>query len=143
MFFFLVNSWGQYRNSGFMWEPAAFGAVLAWAMLINLFIYRFKINSHLIILLIASLTTFSIGAYIYLSILAFVYIIKNFGNKHAFGFLFLILLVILMSLRFQFVQENIERIRRKIAIHAVTKNGHTPAKMSSSRTSGSATAKAP
>jgi len=77
---YLVNGWATNRNSGFMWEPAAFGAVLAWAMIFNLFIYRFKINIKLIVLLIALLTTYSVGAYTYLLLILVIYILENRFN---------------------------------------------------------------
>lgn len=85
LIFYLVNGWATNRNSGFMWEPAAFGAVLAWAMIFNLFIYKFKINIKLIVLLIALLTTYSVGAYTYLLLLLVIYLLENkFNIKYYF-----------------------------------------------------------
>jgi hypothetical protein len=115
LFIYLLNSFGStFRNSGFMWEPAAYGALLAWAILINVFINRFRINPRLIILFIAALTTFSIGTYFYLSIFIFIYLTKNFGNRHGMLFLFLILIILPGALQLNFVQENIQMITDKI-----------------------------
>jgi hypothetical protein len=111
---FLVNSWSKYRNSGFMWEPAAFGAVLAWATLTNAFIYRFRMNPRMIVLFIAALTTFSIGTYIYFSIFTLIYLMKNFGNKSGLIFLFLNLILLPAFFQLQFVQDNVQMITDKI-----------------------------
>jgi len=110
---FLVNSWGELRNSGFMWEPAAFGAVLAWAMLVNVFFHRFSLNPRLIVLFLAAITTFSIGTYVYLAIFILIYLSKNFGNKNAFYFIILLILIP-VSYRFEFVQNNLAMISKKI-----------------------------
>lgn len=76
-FLFVFNGWAQNRNSGFMWEPAAFGAVLIWASIFNVFINKFNFNKKLIVLLIAGFTTFSVGFYIYAILFLFIYIIQN------------------------------------------------------------------
>lgn len=52
------------RNSGFMWEPGSFAAMLAIAMMINLVINKFRVNFRLIILFIAMITTFSTMGYL-------------------------------------------------------------------------------
>jgi hypothetical protein len=114
MIVFLVNSWAEFRNSGFMWEPAGFGFMLAWASLINLFVHRFVLNPRLIVIFIAALTTFSIGTYIYFSIIIIVYLTRNLKKGRGFLFLFLIVAILSASYRFDFVQRNIEMFERKI-----------------------------
>jgi hypothetical protein len=110
---FLVNCWGESRNSGFMWEPAAFGSMLAWAMVINFFIYRFSLNPRLIVVFLAAVTTFSIGTYIYFSILSLIFLSRNLGNKRAFLFLFLILILVTVFYQFDFTKSNLDMIERK------------------------------
>jgi hypothetical protein len=73
---FLVNSWGENRNSGFAWEPAGFGAMLIWAMIINTSTYKMKLNPKFFILFFAAITTFSVGTYLALLVLIF-YILVN------------------------------------------------------------------
>lgn len=114
MLVFLVNSWGEFRNSGFMWEPAGFGAMLAWASLVNVFIHRFAMNPRLIVLFIAAITTFSIGTYIYFALFILVYLTRNVGNKNAFLFLFLVFILVPVTYRLDFVQQNMDMIERKI-----------------------------
>jgi hypothetical protein len=95
---FLINPGGLTRNSGFMWEPAAFGGTLAWAMLFNLFINKFKPNNRLSIFIIAALTTFSVGTYIYLFFISILYFYEN-RLKKAFILIipFAILLIIIST----------------------------------------------
>lgn len=114
IFIFLVNSWGKYRNSGFMWEPAAFAGVLAWAIVINVIINHFKMNIRLIILLIALLMTFSLGGYIYLMIFVFLFLVKNYNKKNAIVLIFIIFAIITVLLQMDFIEDNITMLRNKI-----------------------------
>lgn len=75
---FTVNSWAELRNSGFAWEPAGYGAMTIWALLINLFLNRFTLNFKYVLLVIAALTTFSIGTYLALFVLL---IFQNYNLK--------------------------------------------------------------
>lgn len=113
MLVFLVNSWGEYRNSGFMWEPAGFGFMLAWASLVNVFIHRFALNPRLIVLFIAAITTFSVGTFIYFALFILVFLTRNMKNKNAFLFLFLACILVPTSYRLNFVQQNIDMIEGK------------------------------
>jgi hypothetical protein len=70
---FLVNSWAENRNSGFAWEPAGFGALLLWASLINLSIYKMKLNVKLIVFFFTAITTFSLGTYSTFAVLVLYY----------------------------------------------------------------------
>lgn len=93
-FIYVLNGWCITRNSGFMWEPAAFGAMLAYAAIFNLFLNNFKINNRLIILFIAAITTFSLGTFSYFSILVLVFLIKNNLNIKYYLFILISLLIL-------------------------------------------------
>jgi len=82
-FVYHFNIWAINRNSGFMWEPAAFGAMLAWAIAFNLFRNRFSLSTNLLIMFIAAVTTFSIGTILYLLLLLIfqIYYSKSLRSK--------------------------------------------------------------
>lgn len=54
----------DFRNSGFVWEPGAFGCFLIIAILFNFFRNKFKFDKKAIILIIGLITTFSTTDYI-------------------------------------------------------------------------------
>ena len=70
----------EFRNSGFMWEPGAFAAMLLFPIYIQLQTNNFNIDRKLIILVIALLTTISTMGYLALIILLFYYQL-NARNK--------------------------------------------------------------
>ena len=113
---FLVNSWGHFRNSGFMWEPAAFGAMLAWASMINLFAFKFSLNQRFIVMLIAAASTFSIGTFIYFSLIIGIFLTQNIKSQKVYLVLCIILIVLPGILRSDILQENIDMIERKIDV---------------------------
>ena len=78
---YLFNSYGYTRNSGFMSEPSAFGAVLAWAMLFNLYTTNFKGGMVFNVLFLVAITTFSIGTYVYMSLISILFLINNIRIK--------------------------------------------------------------
>lgn len=61
----------DYRNSGFVWEPGAYGCFLILALFFNLLKTKFKFDRNSIILIIGILTTFSTTDYFALLILFF------------------------------------------------------------------------
>ncbi len=61
----------DYRNSGFVWEPGAYGCFLIIALLFNFFRNKFTFDRTSIILIIATITTFSTSDYLALFILLF------------------------------------------------------------------------
>ena len=71
--FWGVRTDSEFRNSGFMWEPGAFAAMLLFPIYIQLQTNNYKINRKLIILVIALLTTLSTMGYLALVILLFYY----------------------------------------------------------------------
>lgn len=110
---FLVNPGGLIRNSGFAWEPAAFGASLTWGLLFNLFLNKFKPNIRLLILIVAALTTFSVGTYVYLAVLLLLY----FYEKRLKSMLYLgvaLIVLILTITRVPLVHDQIQWMSVKI-----------------------------
>lgn len=113
-FIFLVNQWALFRNSGFMWEPAAFGAVLTWAMVFNSYLNRFEFNTRLIVFVLACLTTFSIGTYIYLSILIFIFLSHKLTfKKLVYVTVFAVVIIFSLS-RTELVSRNADMIVEKL-----------------------------
>jgi len=102
----------SFRNSGFMWEPAAFSGVLTWAILFNLYINKFEINRKLIVLVLAAITTFSIGFFVYFSIILLLYSLQK--NKKAFKYFFLLIPIIILVKDLSIVQDNLFVMERKI-----------------------------
>ncbi len=78
---FNFNNNGIDRNSGFMWEPGAFAAILAITISVSLTRSNFKINRHLVICFIALITTFSTTGYLALGIVA-IYMLLNINKKY-------------------------------------------------------------
>ncbi|MES2678878.1 MAG: hypothetical protein V4635_03295 [Bacteroidota bacterium] len=53
-------SWGElYRNSGFMWEPGAFGGMLIFAIVFYFITSNFQIGKRILFLMLYALTTVS------------------------------------------------------------------------------------
>lgn len=61
----------DYRNSGFVWEPGAYGCFLIIALFFNLLKDKFKFEKNSIILIVGIITTFSTTDYFALLILLF------------------------------------------------------------------------
>ena len=113
LFVFLYNGWATLRNSGFMWEPAAFGAMLTWAAILNILRNNFVMNSRLYILLLTAFTTFSLGTYIYLAGIFSLLSLKN--KKLTFPkLMFLLSILILIGSQLNLVNENLEMMRAKV-----------------------------
>jgi hypothetical protein len=74
--FFTIDPTGMSRNSGFMWEPGAFGAFLSIALIINVIINDFRFNKKMFVLFIIILTTISTTAYIVMFLIALSVVIK-------------------------------------------------------------------
>lgn len=101
IFLYHFNTWGEFRNSGFMWEPAAFGAVIAWAIIINLYRTNFKINFRIVIFFTAMFTTFSLGTYAYLLIFILAYLLeKELKKAFIIYSLIAVILILISSLSF-------------------------------------------
>lgn len=80
--FFTFDDIHYYRNSGFCWEPGAFGSFLTLALMFNFFINDFKLNKEALIITLAILTTVSTTAYLGVFLLFFLrYRVLNKGSK--------------------------------------------------------------
>ncbi len=79
---FTYDTVHYYRNSGFCWEPGAFGSFLTIALLFNFLMNDFKLNKEAFIITLAILTTVSTTAYLGVSLLFFLrYRVLNKGSK--------------------------------------------------------------
>lgn len=117
--FFVFNGWAQGRNSGFMWEPAAFGAVLTWAIIFNLFINRFRLNSKLIVLIISGLTTFSWGLYAYFMVILLAFVLqKGLNLRNTFALFFVFGGFILLVTKTSLLVDQYELLETKYELHS-------------------------
>jgi hypothetical protein len=90
LFFTYIKGHHSYRNSGFVWEPGAFGCFLIITLMLNLFLKNFKFDRSSKIMVIGILTTLSTTNYLALLILLFcVYRIRF--PKINMGVIFLII----------------------------------------------------
>ncbi|WP_299319635.1 hypothetical protein [uncultured Maribacter sp.] len=79
---FTYDTIHYYRNSGFCWEPGAFGSFLTLALLFNFLTNDFKLNKEAFIITLAILTTVSTTAYLGVFLLFFLrYRVLNKGSK--------------------------------------------------------------
>jgi len=69
--FTYVKGIHDFRNSGFSWEPGAFGCFLIIALMLNLFLNKFKLDRKSYLFIIAIITTISTTDYLALMILLF------------------------------------------------------------------------
>jgi hypothetical protein len=102
-----------FRNPGIFWEPAVYGAFLAWAMLFNLFFNNFNLNKRLLVLFIAGITTFSVGFMFYLGLILLLYTVKKNIRGVAY-FAVLIIAGFVIAQTNDFVKEKIEIMTTKI-----------------------------
>jgi hypothetical protein len=97
--FYTINTTNNNRNCGFMFEPGAFGSLLAIAIGLNLIHNNFKLkNKRLIILVIALITTQSTTAFLALICVILFYLV-NKGLKK--GIILIPVGVILIYFLFQ------------------------------------------
>lgn len=79
---FTYDTIHYYRNSGFCWEPGAFGSFLTIALLFNFLMNDFKLNKEAFIITLAILTTVSTTAYLGVFLLFFLrYRVLSKGSK--------------------------------------------------------------
>ena len=71
LFFTYIKGHHAYRNSGFVWEPGAFGCFLIVTLMLNLFLKNFRFDRNSNIMIIGILTTLSTTNYLALLILLF------------------------------------------------------------------------
>lgn len=73
----------EFRNSGFVWEPGAFGCFLVITLLFNFFINNFRIDKKAIILIVGIISTLSTTSYIALLVLLLMLYRYRFPTKYA------------------------------------------------------------
>jgi hypothetical protein len=96
---YTINTTNNDRNCGFMFEPGAFGSLLAIAIGLNLINNNFKLkNKRLIILIIALITTQSTTAFLALICVILFYLV-NKGSKK--GIILIPIGIVLIFLLFQ------------------------------------------
>ena len=71
VFFSFTRGRHDYANSGFVWEPGAFGCFLSIALLLHFFVNKFRFDKSAIILLLGIITTFSTTTYLALLVILF------------------------------------------------------------------------
>jgi len=104
---FNLKSEAIFRNSGFMWEPGAFAALLLISMMLNMIFNKFQINKGLIIQFIALLTTLSTMGYLGLTIILLFYYLNNPGKIKLLITIFILPTVIFMLFNFSFVMDEV------------------------------------
>lgn len=118
IFLFLMNGWAQSRNSGFMWEPAAFGMMLTWSFLLCIYLKRFRWHPRMIIYAIAMLTTFSLGTYSYALLLLLIFIMQNADWRKIVYVIIGAICVVLMLTQTNLLDENVEMMTNKVENYA-------------------------
>jgi hypothetical protein len=99
---FLIFSYDQVhviRNSGFVWEPGAFGCFLVIAIFLNFLNNGFEYDRKTIVMMIAIFTTLSTTTYLALAILIFL-AFRVRGGRWNLG---LISLVVVMAVAFVYL----------------------------------------
>ncbi len=82
IFFYTINTSGAPRNCGFMFEPGAYGSILAIGVALNLIHNNFNLkNKRLIVLILALITTFSTTAFLALICVIIFYMVNKSMKK--------------------------------------------------------------
>lgn len=115
---FVLNGWAHLRNSGFMWEPAAFGMMLAWSFLFCMYLKRFRWHPRMIIYTIAIFTTFSLGTYTYAFLLFLVFLMQNADWKKIVYLLIGVVCVVLLLTQTNWLDKNVEMMTNKAENYA-------------------------
>jgi hypothetical protein len=112
------NQWNveaSTRNSGFMWEPSAFAAVMVWVLLAKLIKDNFVFDKWTYIIILAFVTTFSTGGYIGLSLLLLASMLHTKAGKMKYlGMAVVILGLLVWDSYSGIVSKNYESSVRKI-----------------------------
>lgn len=112
-FIFLLNGWGVLRNSGFMWEPAAFGGVIVWIIILNLIKSDYKVSGRFILLFCVALSTFSVGTYVALICIIIILLIGYYKTV-LIKALFTVLIIIIVGIQLEIVTNNVNMMIEKI-----------------------------
>lgn len=71
LFFTYTQGFHELTNSGFVWEPGAFGCFLVITLMFHFYLNKFKYDNVTVLLIIANITTFSTTNYLGLLVLIF------------------------------------------------------------------------
>jgi hypothetical protein len=71
LFFTYTQGFHDFSNSGFVWEPGAFGCFLVLTLMFHFYLNKFKFDGITILLILANITTFSTTNYLGLLVLFF------------------------------------------------------------------------
>ncbi|TZF84453.1 hypothetical protein FW774_05510 [Pedobacter sp. BS3] len=77
VFFFNLNPFTLFRNSGFMWEPGAFGGILLFLIIYEYVRNDKQINRKIVVLSLYALTTISTTTYLALLLFACLILLKK------------------------------------------------------------------
>lgn len=86
------------RNSGMFWEPGAFAGYILFALLLyinHLDVLWTQYRKHILILLLALLTTLSTTGYIVVAMVAIVYFAQRIRNKVLLGMVYVLMVPLL------------------------------------------------
>lgn len=117
---FVMNGWAHIRNSGFMWEPAAFGAMLSWALLFSLYLNSFRLHRKMILYAIVIISTFSLGTYFYAVLLLILFLLRNTSVKDT-----LIITATLIFFMYLFSQTNLFEEHRSMMVEKAVSYSET------------------
>jgi hypothetical protein len=95
---FNLNPWALERNSGFMWEPGSFGAMLVFASVFGLVRDQFVMRKRSWLFLLVAITTFSTATYICIIALATMLLIQR-NRRKIYKLVFALPLLILVTLK--------------------------------------------
>lgn len=120
---FGVNAMAEWRNSGFAWEPAGYGAVLLWAVFINLLVNNFKYNFKLLVLIIAALTTFSNGTYI-AGLVLLLFALYNIDKQKALFIVIVFVATASLLYSLPLIRENVGSMIEKSVVYSNSVQGN-------------------
>lgn len=94
------------RNSGFCWEPGAYGSFLILALLLRFLKNNFVFDKTVITLILIMLTTISTTTYLALAIILFFYYRIRIGHFNI-GFLFVLTIIVFLFIKVPFLNDKI------------------------------------
>jgi hypothetical protein len=103
---FTIDPSGMQRNSGFMWEPGAFGAFIAIALIINVIINDFRFNKKLFVFFFVAITTLSTTVYLVMFLIILTLVIKT-SIKYLLLMIPIIIVSVILFLTLPFLGEKI------------------------------------
>jgi hypothetical protein len=87
IFFYMFTVWHPLQNSGFMWEPGAFAAVLIFGLVYRISKNGFIIDKYVIIFFVALLTTVSTAGYLAIAFIIIAFLLEKGKRNYAIFFM--------------------------------------------------------